>query len=62
MVRDRTMDRYAAFAPDADPVVAAKFERLSGAAGNVAGIMYWLDKTEQKKRRITPPGGHHRTQ
>ena len=42
------MDRYAAFAPDADPVVAAKFERLSGAAGNVAGIMYWLDKTEQK--------------
>jgi glyoxylase-like metal-dependent hydrolase (beta-lactamase superfamily II) len=48
MVRDRTMDRYAAFAPDGDPAVAAKFERLSGAAGNVAGIMYWLDKTEQK--------------
>jgi glyoxylase-like metal-dependent hydrolase (beta-lactamase superfamily II) len=48
MVRDRTMDRYAAFAPDADPAFAAKFERLSGAAGNVAGIMYWLDKAEQK--------------
>jgi glyoxylase-like metal-dependent hydrolase (beta-lactamase superfamily II) len=48
MVRDRTMDRYAAFAPDADPAVAAKFERLSGAAGNVAGIMYWLDRTEQQ--------------
>jgi len=47
MVRDRTMDRYAAFNPDADPAVAAKFERLSGAAGNVAGIMHWLDKAEQ---------------
>jgi glyoxylase-like metal-dependent hydrolase (beta-lactamase superfamily II) len=46
MVRDRTMDRYAAFQPDADPAVAEKFERLSGAAANVDGIMHWLDKTE----------------
>ena len=47
MVRDRTMDRYAAFNLDADPAIAARFERLSGAAGNVAGIMHWLDRAEQ---------------
>jgi glyoxylase-like metal-dependent hydrolase (beta-lactamase superfamily II) len=46
MVRDRTKDRYAALHPDADPAIAEKFERLSGAAANVGGIMYWLDKTE----------------
>ena len=47
MVRDRTKDRYAAFLPDADPAIGEKFERLSGAASNVGGIMYWLDKAEQ---------------
>jgi glyoxylase-like metal-dependent hydrolase (beta-lactamase superfamily II) len=46
MVRDRTMDRYAAMAPDADPALAEKFERESSAAGNVEGIMGWLEKTD----------------
>jgi len=46
MVRDRTMARYAAMAPDADPALAEKFERESSAAGNVEGIMSWLDKTD----------------
>jgi glyoxylase-like metal-dependent hydrolase (beta-lactamase superfamily II) len=46
MVRDRTMDRYAACGPDADPAIAEKLERLSGVANNVSGIMYWLDKAE----------------
>ena len=47
MVRDRTKDRYAAFHPDADPAIGEKFDRLSGAALNVGGIMSWLDKAEQ---------------
>src|SRR6266478_8054565 len=47
MVRDRTMDRYAAASPDADPALAEKFERVSSARGNVEGIMHWLDKAEQ---------------
>jgi hypothetical protein len=47
MVRDRTKDRYAAFRPDADPAIGERFERLSDAASNVAGIMHWLDKAEQ---------------
>jgi glyoxylase-like metal-dependent hydrolase (beta-lactamase superfamily II) len=47
MVRERTKDRYAAFNPDVDPAIAEKFDRLSGAASNVGGIMYWLDKAEQ---------------
>lgn len=46
MVRDRTKARYSAFNPGADPAIARKFDRVSGAASNVAGIMYWLDKTE----------------
>ena len=45
MVRDRTRERYQVLAPGGDPENAAKFERLSGAAANVAGIMHWLDKT-----------------
>jgi len=44
MVRDRTRSRYASLAPGADPDVAAKFERISGAAANVGGIWHWLDK------------------
>ncbi|HEV2372895.1 MAG TPA: MBL fold metallo-hydrolase [Streptosporangiaceae bacterium] len=46
MVRERTRSRYLSLAPDADPDVAAKFDRLSSARGNVAGIMRWLEKTE----------------
>src|SRR5580658_7647774 len=47
MVLDRTKDRYAAFRPDADPVIGEKFDRLSGAALNVGGIMHWLDKVDR---------------
>ena len=46
MVRTQTLSRYASLQPEADPAVAAKFERISGAASNVAGIWHWLDKTE----------------
>lgn len=45
MVRERTRQRYALFRPETDPEVAAKFERLSGEAANVAGIMRWLDRS-----------------
>jgi glyoxylase-like metal-dependent hydrolase (beta-lactamase superfamily II) len=47
MVAERTRSRYAVLAPDADPDVAAKFDRISGASANVAGIMHWLDKMAQ---------------
>jgi glyoxylase-like metal-dependent hydrolase (beta-lactamase superfamily II) len=47
MVAERTRARYAVLAADADPDLAAKFDRISGAAANVAGIMHWLDKTGQ---------------
>jgi glyoxylase-like metal-dependent hydrolase (beta-lactamase superfamily II) len=46
MVRDRTMARYAAMAPDADPALAEKFERESSDAGNVEGILHWLERTD----------------
>lgn len=49
MVRDRTMARYAAMAPDADLALAEKFERESSAAGNVEGILHWLEKTDPGK-------------
>jgi glyoxylase-like metal-dependent hydrolase (beta-lactamase superfamily II) len=45
MVHDRTRARYAALAPDADPGLSARFERVSSARGNVEGIMRWLDKS-----------------
>ena len=44
MVAERTRERYAMFAPDADPALAAKYNRVAGPASNVAGIMHWLDK------------------
>ena len=44
MVRDRTLDRYAATSPDADPALAERFERVGSVRGNVEGIMHWLDK------------------
>jgi glyoxylase-like metal-dependent hydrolase (beta-lactamase superfamily II) len=47
MVAERTRERYQVTSPGGDPEVAAKFERLSGAAANVAGIMHWLNKTEK---------------
>jgi glyoxylase-like metal-dependent hydrolase (beta-lactamase superfamily II) len=46
MVVERTKARYTAFGPDADPALAVKFERISGSASNVSGIMHWLDQTE----------------
>jgi hypothetical protein len=49
MVVERTKARYAAFGPDADPALAVKFERISGSASNVSGIMHWLDQTEAAK-------------
>jgi glyoxylase-like metal-dependent hydrolase (beta-lactamase superfamily II) len=45
LVRERTMARYAAFDPGTDPAIGKKFDRMSGAATNVDGIMYWLDRT-----------------
>jgi glyoxylase-like metal-dependent hydrolase (beta-lactamase superfamily II) len=47
MVAERTRQRYAALAPEADPHLAARFERVSGAAANVAGIMHWLDRGDR---------------
>jgi glyoxylase-like metal-dependent hydrolase (beta-lactamase superfamily II) len=49
MVAERTRQRYAALGPDADPGLTAKFERVSGTTANVAGIMRWLDKTDQDR-------------
>jgi glyoxylase-like metal-dependent hydrolase (beta-lactamase superfamily II) len=46
MVAERTRQRYLVLAQDADPALAAKYDRISGAQANVAGIMHWLDKTE----------------
>jgi glyoxylase-like metal-dependent hydrolase (beta-lactamase superfamily II) len=51
MVRDRTLDRYAATSADADPALAERFERVSSVRGNVEGIMQWLDKAEQAGSR-----------
>ena len=47
MVAERTRQRYRVLADDADPEVAAKYDRVSGAQANVAGIMHWLDKTTE---------------
>ncbi|MGO8961340.1 MAG: MBL fold metallo-hydrolase [Streptosporangiaceae bacterium] len=46
MVAERTRQRYLVLADDADPDLAAKYERISATQANVAGIMRWLDKTE----------------
>src|SRR6266702_1410379 len=45
MVSERTRERYEVLAPDADPELAAKYNRVAGAPSNVSGIMHWLDKT-----------------
>jgi glyoxylase-like metal-dependent hydrolase (beta-lactamase superfamily II) len=44
LVAERTRQRYAALAEGADPVDAAKLERISGTAANVAGIWHWMDR------------------
>jgi glyoxylase-like metal-dependent hydrolase (beta-lactamase superfamily II) len=44
MVAERTRDRYALFAPDTDPELAAKYNHVAGPASNVSGILRWLDK------------------
>jgi glyoxylase-like metal-dependent hydrolase (beta-lactamase superfamily II) len=46
-VVEQTRRRYAVLAPGADPALSARFERQSGAATNVAGIMHWLGKSGQ---------------
>jgi glyoxylase-like metal-dependent hydrolase (beta-lactamase superfamily II) len=52
MVREQTRHRYASLAPGVDPELVTRFERQSGAATNVAGIMHWLDKSgEQASQR-----------
>jgi glyoxylase-like metal-dependent hydrolase (beta-lactamase superfamily II) len=43
----RLMAGARSLAPEADPEVAEKFERLLGAAANVSGIWHWLGKLEQ---------------
>ncbi|KAA9377824.1 MBL fold metallo-hydrolase [Microbispora cellulosiformans] len=42
MVRDRTRERYTALR--GDDATAERFELLSEAASNVAGIIHWLDR------------------
>ena len=46
MVAERTRQRYRVLADDADPEIAAKYDRVGGTQANVAGIMRWLDKAE----------------
>jgi glyoxylase-like metal-dependent hydrolase (beta-lactamase superfamily II) len=48
MVAERTRDRYAALRDDADPELAATYDRTSSAAANVAGITHWLNLQNQK--------------
>ena len=50
MVRDRTRSRYKVLAEGGDPELAAKFERISGAAANVEGILHWLGKASPVPR------------
>ncbi|HET9895710.1 MAG TPA: MBL fold metallo-hydrolase [Streptosporangiaceae bacterium] len=44
MVAERTAARYAMFAPDADPELAARYKWVAGTETNVAGILHWLSK------------------
>ena len=50
MVYERTRSRYAALAAGADPDIARKFDRITGPASNVAGIMHWLDREDGTAR------------
>jgi glyoxylase-like metal-dependent hydrolase (beta-lactamase superfamily II) len=44
LVAERTRERYAITRGDADPELAAKYDRVGGTTANVAGISLWLDK------------------
>ncbi len=46
MVAERTRQRYRVLGEDGSAEIAAKYDRISSAAANVAGIMRWLDKAE----------------
>ncbi len=46
MVVERTRQRYAILRDDADPELAAKYERVGGSTANVAGIAGWLERTQ----------------
>jgi len=46
MVAERTRQRYLVLGEGTDPELSARYDRVGGAAANVAGIMHWLDKTE----------------
>ena len=52
MVYERTRSRYAALAAGADPDIAARFDRISGPASNVAGIMHWLDRQDSTVKEL----------
>jgi hypothetical protein len=56
MVVEQTRQRYAALGPDADPALGARFERQSGAATNVAGIMHWLGNPAKPGIAARPRG------
>jgi glyoxylase-like metal-dependent hydrolase (beta-lactamase superfamily II) len=51
MVAERTRERYAILRDDADPALAAKYERVGGTTANVAGIARWLDQQLQPPAR-----------
>jgi glyoxylase-like metal-dependent hydrolase (beta-lactamase superfamily II) len=46
MVAERTRQRYRVLSDDGSAEVAAKYDRISSTAANVAGIMRWLDKAD----------------
>ena len=46
MVAERTRQRYRVLSDDGSAEVAAKYDRISSTAANVAGIMRWLDNAE----------------
>ena len=49
MVAERTRERYKVLRDDADPELAATYERTSSADANVAGITHWLNLQDLKK-------------
>ena len=49
LVAERTRERYAILSDDADPELAAKYDRVGGTNANVAGISRWLDKNPQSR-------------
>jgi len=47
LVAERTRQRYAVLRDETDPAMAAKYDRTSSTAANVAGILHYLDKDPQ---------------